>query len=1058
MKKTGFPLFKMRHVLAFLCVILFSTHVLAEKAENQQQKAVTGTVVDTENLPLIGVSVSVKGTTNGTITDLDGNYSLSVPDSKSVIVFSFVGFLRQEITVGTQNTINITLKEDIQNLEEVVVVGYGVQKKSHLTGSIAKVKTEGLEDIPVSRVDQALQGRIAGVQIQNTTSEVGEAPVVRVRGMGSISASAQPLVIIDGFPVEGGLGVVNVSDIESIEVLKDAASAAIYGSRAAGGVIFITTKSGDIKKPKYTIKASFGTKDAYKLHPIMTAKEYVDMRVAENNLAGTKLSDQDFAFACIDNNTDWQEEGLRTAHISNVEFSLSGGSKELKYYISGSYMNDQGIMINNEYEKMSARAKLDATLSKKVKVGINLNPTYTTKEKPSTQFIDFYRSPSWLPVKHTDATSAITGAAVGSYAYGAQFNNKIYSGVDPQTGLARTTKATSPFSSANHNPRMVMDTDHRYTDDYRLQSSGYLTFDLTKELQFKTSNGANVRYSVSESYRDKDSKQDGITNRGGYGNALTTTLLTENTLTYLKKIDKHDINAMVGYSFQKTNYSTAGIVGLDFPTDYIHTLNAATSIAIYEANSKGILERATGTWKAEEGLESFYARLMYSYNDRYLLSASIRDDKSSKFGKDKQHGVFPSVSLGWRMSEELFMKNVKWISQLKLRGSYGVTGNDNIPNYANTNLVEPSNYSLGTGTGSVISGMSNTSGTLANPVLQWEQTDEYNYGLDFGALDGRIGLTAEYYYSITRKLLYTQPISSVSGFDYQWTNLGKVRNKGVEIELNGYPVKNKNLEWNASFNISFNRNKLLDLGGPSYLLNSGEANELYMARLGDPAVQYYGFKTIGVWKDQAEIDANPHHSTDVPGGLRVWNANGDDKITDDDRVALGNPFPDFTWGFTNTLKYANFDLSILLQGVQGISVYNGDGRYNESRKWNKNYVEGRWISPEHPGDGKTPYFTNGFNWMLTDYMIEDGSYISLRDVTLGYTLLPKYSKKIGLSSLRAYISAQNLGFWWASSYRGINPESRIKTSPYYDSPLIDGYQRGGFPVQRTISAGINLTF
>ncbi len=1055
MKKT-WNLFSKTALMLFLSIFFCATQG-AVVSVHAQSKTVTGTILDEEKLPLIGVSVSVKGTATGTITDIDGHYSINVPGSNSVLQFSFVGYMTQAITVGSQSTINFTMKEDLQNLEEVVVVGYGVQKKSHLTGSITKVKTDGLEDIPVSRVDQALQGRVAGVQIQNTTSEVGEAPIIRVRGMGSISAGSEPLVIIDGFPVDGGLGVVNASDIESIEVLKDAASAAIYGSRAAAGVIIITTKSGDIKKPKYTAKASFGTKDAYKLHPIMTAQEYVNMRVNENNLAGTKLSDQDFSFACINNNTNWQEEGLRTAHISNVEFSISGGTKEVKYYVSGSYLNDQGIMINSEYEKMSVRAKLDATLSKIVKVGVNLNPTYTTKEKPSTQFIDFYRSPSWLPVKHTEATAAITGAPIGSYAYGSQFNNKIYSGIDPQTNEPRTTKATSPFSSANHNPRMVMDTDHRYTDDYRLQSSGYMTISLMKGLEFKTSNGVNVRYSVAEAYREKDSKQDGITNRSAYANTLTTTLLTENTLNYLKKIGKHDFNALLGYSFQKTNYSTAGIVGLDFPTDYIHTINAATTIAQYEADSKGNLQTVTGTWKEEEGLASYYARLMYSYDDKYLLSASIRDDESSKFGDEKRHGVFPSVSLGWRISEEPFLKPASWINQLKLRASYGVTGNDKIVNYANTNVLGSSNYVLGSGNGSVVAGMSNISPTLANPALQWEQTDEYNYGIDFSVLDSRINLTAEYYYSITRKLLYQQPISSVSGHDYQWTNLGKVRNKGIEVELNAYPVKTKDFEWNAAFNISANQNKLLDLGGADYLPNTGEANEMYMAILGDPAIQFYGFKTIGVWKDQAEIDANPHHATDVPGGLKIWDADKSGSITDDDRVVLGNPFPDFTWGFTNTFKYAQFDLSVLFQGVQGIDVYNGDGRYNESRKWNENYVKNRWISPEHPGDGKTPYFTNGFNWMLTDYMIEDGSYIALRDITLGYTLPSKTARKIKLSNVRLYVSGQNLAMWWASDYRGINPEARMKTDNY-SSPLIDGYQRGGFPVQRTISAGLNVTF
>lgn len=1054
----------MKNTLFYKRISLFLTGLLfLTTTAFAQTKTVTGTVTDAENYPLIGVSISVIGSPGGTITDVDGSYSISVPADAS-LQFTYIGFIPQTIPVKNENVINVTLLENKQTLDEVVVVGYGVQKKSHLTGSISKVDIGGLEDIPISSIDQALQGRISGVQIQNNTSEVGESASIRVRGMGSISASDSPLIIIDGFPVEDGLNNVNPADIESIEVLKDAASAAIYGSRAANGVIMVTTKSGEVKKPKYTFKANYGLKSAYKLHPIMTSQEYVNMRVNESRLLGlTELPSQDFAYAALNqingDGTDWQKEALRTASIYNLNFSVSGGTNEVRYYISAAYVGDQGIMHYNENNRMNVRAKIDATLSKKVKVGINLSPTYVEKQKPGANFGDFYRYPSWMPVRHNEATAAFTGKEIGSYTQGSHFNNLIYSGIDPLSGNERVTgNPQNPFSTSNHNPRQIMDTDKRYTKEYRMNTFAYLTAQLAEGLEFRTSDGFNVNYTVNDGYRDRNSKQDGIQNRGYYDNRMKIDLLSENTLTYLKKINSHDFNLMGGFSAQKTNLNTAGIVGIDFPTDMIPTLNAAGSIATYEDG-----DRVTGTWKESEALLSAYARLMYSYQDKYLLSASWRTDGSSKFGDKNRWAQFPSVSLGWRASEESFMAGQEWIDQLKLRASYGVTGNDRIVNFAKMDLLSSANYSFGSGTGTVTSGMANNSSTLGNPRLQWEQTNETNLGIDVN-LFRRIALTVEYYYSITKSLLFEQNISTITGYGKQWTNLGKVRNRGLEIDLTTYNIQQRNFSWQTSFNFSTNSNRLLDLGGPEYQISyvstddGGGSQELYIAKVGEPSIQFYGFKTIGVWANQEEIDANPHHNSDQPGGLRVWDADDSGKIDDNDRVVIGDPFPDFTWGITNTFKYKNFDLSFLIQGVQGVDVFNDDARQLQTMRWNENYVKNRWISPEHPGDGKTPYETNGITRYLTDYMIQDGSYIALRDITLSYTLPGQFARKLGLQNLRTYVSGQNVAFWWPSDYKGINPEARYKSGGYASNPLIDGCQRGGFPIQRTFSIGVDVTF
>lgn len=1021
-----------------LLLLLFCSPLLVKA----QSRLVTGEVLDKEKYPLIGVSVSVKGTTSGTITDLEGRYFISVPNSKSTLVFSFIGFSTKEIPVGELPIINVTLDEDVKLLDEVVVVGYGVQKKSHLTGSVSKVKTDELADVPASRIDQALQGKIAGVQINNTTSEAGAAPQIRVRGMGSISASSEPLVVVDGFPVADGLAFVEMNDVESIEVLKDAASSAIYGSRGANGVILITTKKGAVKKPKYTFKASWGVKDAYKLHPIMAAKEYTDERERDLMLNGKVLSANEEAWRYINNETDWQEEGLRAAMMQNYQLSVSGGSKEVQYYISANYTGDEGIMINSNYEKMGIRAKIDAELNKAITVGININPTYSKREKPSTGFIDFYRTPSWLPVRHTAETAALTGKQIGSYAHGGDFNNATYTREDGSTFLA------SPWNTANHNPRSLLENDRRYQSDYRIQTSTYIDVKLAKGLVFRTANGFFITYMDTEQYVNRNTKKDGDTNQGTYKNRLYIDLLTENTLNYSKTFNKkHEISALAGFTAERSKTNTASIVGTDFPTDFVPTLNAATALSLGD----------TYTFKEEEALMSVLGRFNYSYADKYLASASVRTDGSSKFGPDNRWGWFPSVSLGWRVSEESFVRKLDWISQLKLRASWGLTGNNDIENYAHTDKLLSANYPLGPSNGTVAPGLANTSSVLGNRSIGWEQSSEYNFGLDFAVLNNRISLSAEYYYSETIEMLFKQSALAFSGYTEYWNNIGKVRNLGWEFELSTRNIVSKNFTWETSFNLATNSNKLLDLGGDQRQINKGERNESYLSQVGQKAIQYYGFKTIGVWNSNEEINNNPSHPEDKPGGLRVQNMNGDEAITDEDRVALGDPFPDFTWGMTNTFQYRNFDLTVMMQGVQGIDVYNADGYYNETKKYNKNYTRNHWINAENPGDGKTPYQNVGMKWELTDYMIEDGSYWAIRDIILGYKLPKKIVKKMRFNSLRFYASAQNLYIHLAKGYRGINPEARVTTSQYA-SPLIDGYQRGGFPMQRTFTFGFDINF
>jgi TonB-linked SusC/RagA family outer membrane protein len=585
--------------------------------------------------------------------------------------------------------------------------------------------------------------------------------------------------------------------------------------------------------------------------------------------------------------------------------------------------------------------------------------------------------------------------------------------------------------------------------------NAYLEITLAKGLVFKTSNGFNVRYSPSYTYANQNATKDGTPSTGTFNSTLYVDLLSENTLNYNLYRGPHKLDLLAGYTIENTRVQTVALEGTGFPTDDIHTLNAATAFSLASYNNGN--GAGTGTFRyPDKILESVLARATYSYADKYLLSASLRLDRSSLFTKGNRNAWFPSVSAGWRISQEPWMQHIDWLSTLKLRASYGVTGNNNINYFSALEVLGGANYVIGSGNGSLVSGTANTSSTLANANITWEQTDEFNLGLDFSAWRNRINLTIDGYYSITRALLFEQPTQSFTGFTKYWNNIGRVRNAGVEIQLSILNVKHRRFSWASDFNFSLSRNKLLEIGGEREVITQGERNENYIARVGDPLIQYYGFKTDGVWNSTDEIQANPHFAADVPGGLRIVDINQDNQLTDADRVPLGNPYPGFTYGMTNNFKIGNFDLSILIQGVAGVTVFNGDVFYNESHKYNTAYLRDRWVSPTHPGNGKVPYMKVGYDMLLTDYPLQDGSYVCLRNVSSGYNFSKKQlAGKLG--GLRLYLSGNNLAYLWSKDYKGVNPESRMTSGPY-SSPMISGYQRGGFPLTSTITFGADIKF
>jgi TonB-linked SusC/RagA family outer membrane protein len=946
--------------------------------------------------------------------------------------------------------------------------------------------------VAVSRIDQALQGKIAGVQVQNISSEAGADAQISVRGISSINAGANPLVVVDGQPIPDGLATLNMADVASVEVLKDAASAAIYGSRGASGVILITTKSGKTDKVKYSFKYSTGFKSAYEKYNMLTTSEYIELLyrerairltdpaiIAEGGNAlnliyqGSTTKNNNLIAGYIVEKTmlggrgyDYQGEVLRNAEFKNIQFGATGGSKSMKYYISAGYQGDQGIMLKSNFQKINFRSKFDIELSKRVKLNVNLNPSYTAKESPSENLTNFWRYPSWLPFQHNAITAAFVNQNAqwanirpGDYAHPRHFIGLTYNPVYPDgstllmpDGTTFTPAPGAPLNSAQNNPMASLLSHDINAKSYGFQGGSTLSVNIANGLDFKTMNTVYVKYDTKFDWTDRNAEGDGIVNKGVYFDNSYVDLLTENTLNYKKELDEsNSVELLLGYTAQQTKNTSTQTTGLDYPSNEFNTLN----------NALFIDKSGTFGSKNQIGLISYLGRVNYVIDNKYFLTASFRTDGSSYFGPNKKWGSFPAASIGWAVNKEPFLSKVDWLNKLNFRTSYGVSGNNRILNYGFQNLLYSSNYSFGPGTGTQTGGQVGNAAINANEDITWESTYQTNYGMDLAVINNRLNLTLDIYNSVTDKLLLQQATMAFSGVPLSWNNIGSLRNRGFEIELTSTNFKTTNFKWTTSANISHAENRIIELGNEAYLLNYGERNEIYKSVVGGPLVQFFGYKTDGVWISQAQIDASGLTSN-LPsarkqGGLKIVDVNGDGVLDTNDRTIIGDPYPDFTWGITNNFTYKNFDLSFSLQGVQGGELINGDPNYGETKSSNVNYNSNRWISPQNPGDGRTPYEEIGFNWMLTDYVVEDASYFALREVNLGYNLPANWAKKIRLSSLRLYTSAQNLYFHSANGYRGINPEGRSTSGPY-GSALIAGYQRGAFPIPRTFVFGIDINF
>ena len=992
---------------------------------------IRGKVTDEKGDGLPGVNVLVKGTQRGVITDTSGEFDIMVPDD-ATLVFSFVGYITQEVPVGSNSTLNISLVPTQEALNEIVVIGYGTRKKSSVTSSVTRLENKNLEQVPSGRIENVLAGRLAGVNISNSRNRPGEAPNIRVRGWGSISAGNNPLVVIDGFP-GGDLATLNMNDVESIEVLKDASSTAIYGSRGASGVILVTTKRGSTGKTALNVNAYYGLSKAMLFDDWLTGKEWYDYLVRYQNRefvwAGgdptLPMFGDDRRPATYRVNpltyelpqTVWQDEVMQTAPMQSYNISASGGSDRAKYYVSGLYLDEIGTMKTASYTKYGVRANVDMKINNFINLGLELSPTYSKRRIAGSNMVNLVKYPPFVGTEKIN----------GKYPRTADYIPSGHSGqASPYVYLYGTENYVRYFSNIGR---------------------AFLDVNITNDLKFKTSIGNTIGFSENNVWAGGIGDP-GVNTTGSLADSRSINTVNENILNYNKTFNQHhDFGALLGASYQQTRTRSVSMAAVanSFNNDKVKTLNNAI-----------INPSATTSSNSEWGLISYFARVNYGYKDKYLLEASFRRDGSSRFGPDNKWGNFPSVSAAWRVSEEDFLKSVSAISELKLKASYGVTGNFNIGNFQYLGTVSNAVYSPGNVT---VNGITQTS--MANNELSWEKTKGINVGFELGLIQNRINLSVDFYRNRTTDMLYSVNIPAITGFTNTISNTGEVENRGVDIELNTRNIVHGDFRWNTSFNVSFNKNEVIDLGGVDERINEYWSMG-FLLRKGVPMFSYYGYKMIGVYNDQQQVESTPHLAGAKPGNPILQDTNGDGKIDPDDRVVLGSFMPKSIWGMTNEFSYKNLDVSFFIQASLGAKMFNAESQYYEGNTlgaMRRSRVENQWWSVDEPGDGKTPALSLNQLFQFntnTDYYIEDASYLSVRSLNIGYNL-PQVAQKLKMSNLKFYASVNNLLMVKSKLNASYNPEGTTQgeISGINSTP---GINLGSEPINRTFVLGVNFGF
>jgi TonB-linked SusC/RagA family outer membrane protein len=1001
-----------------------------------QQNQIIGKVTDEKGNPIAGVTVSVKGTATGTLTDATGRYIITNPPNNATLIFTFIGMAKQEIQVAGQMLIDVVLKEEAVGLDEVVVIGYGTVLKKDLTGSVEGIQLNVLKDLNVTRVENALAGQVSGVQVINNTGQPGESAKIRIRGIGSITAGAAPLYVVDGYPVPD-IQMINPNDVESIDVLKDASATAIYGSRGANGVIIVTTRRGTAGKSVISLDTYTGFQEVTQTRKFLTREEqanYYYLGIKNQNLdAGNDVSGDPLTWAVrmpktvMDVlqgrntvNSNMYKDIFRTAPESSFNLSARGGNESVKYSVSGEYLNQDGILQNTNFKRYSLRANLDAQLSKRLSIKFNINTAFSTSTNPT--------------LDGDGGIDAIFAASTWQYWY-PEYNpdGSYFSGFGTDTQVALW------------NPLATLKEIKRRSDQLKVLGNLFTEYKISDALALNVMLGANS-FNGHDFYFMPDlpvfsSVAEGSDARSNYLNWIT-----ETTLNYKKSFNKHNITGLLGFTSQKESDASNYLSSRDYLNNLVYTLNAVSN-KIYEGNSL----------ESQWSLVSYLARVNYNYNSKYYLTASIRRDGSSRFGIDRKYGDFPSIALAWRISEENFLKGNSLLNNLKIRASYGQTGNNNIGNYLSVGTINYASYVLG---GSKVGGYAPEQ--FANPTLTWEKQSSYNVGIDASILKSRISFTADYFKTKNHGLLLLVNVPQITGFNSAIKNIGEVENKGWEFTVNTRNFVGA-FQWTTDFNISTFKNKVIKLGPEGAPI----ITDFNITEIGQPMGMFYGYIKDGVFMTQAQLDAGPiwdpgfaDHSR--LGDIRFKDVSGPNGVPDGivnsyDRTIMGSPYPDFYYCMSNSFTYKNVTLNVNLQGSYGNMVFNTDysSMYSRSRHKELSLMSNYWVSEAEPGDGQTPRpnnaYTGGFDPNNSHYL-RSGSFLRVNSINLSYSFPENIIKKLFLSSLRVYITATNPILITKNNL--FSPESDI----FGGNPLTPGLFANGYPVAKSYIFGLNVSF
>ena len=1021
-------------------------------SQKQNKIIVSGTVVDEKNEPIPGVYVLEVGANNGTVTDIDGRYSISLDSEDTQLKFSFLGYKTQTVGVGNKRIINITMFPDMNTLSEVVIIGYGKQSRRKVLGAVSSVKSEDIARLPVSGVDEAITGRISGVQI-NTPGAPGRASQIKIRGIGTITAGQSPLIVVDGYPMTEGsdINAINPQDIESVEVLKDAASSAIYGSRGANGVILITTKSAKEEKISFNFDGYSGFQQVLNPMNFLDAYQYAQMvkeardwgyvsadpanRSIEDDNA-TRLSKGAKPRHLIPSNLDiylkgtpgltdnnWLDDIFQNGQLQNYNLSVSGRKGNTKWFVSGAYFDQEGLIIGSGYKRYSAKINLETKLQEKIKMGVNLTPSASVKNSIIEGWTD-------SPLQQ----------AILSEPFFTPYNNEGKLNISQQI---RWHNSQGTDGALVENPVAIALRKKDETNKFRLFGSTFLEMELAKGLRYKSMLGGDFDYSLREEFRPstigKYRKDASVTTPWAKEKTKARkNIINENTLDFTKTFkEKHNLNLLAGYSYQREKYESIYVNAPLLNNDYIE-------------NVAGASETKTSKDISEWVMISYFGRVQYDFDSKYLFSSSIRRDGSSRFGENSKFGIFPSVSAGWIISNENFFPKKSIVSNLKLRYSWGKTGNNQIGNYAAISLLKPLNGYLDDdlAEGQIPS-------TSPNADLSWETSITSNFGFDLGLFDNKLRILADYFVAQTKDMLLEVPVPQHSGYSVSLQNIGKMENKGFEFVLTSSNVNLGKIGWTSSFNFSSIKNKVTALAEGQDQIIKG----INITKVGSPIGEFYGYVVDGIYKSQEEIENSAQKNTDIKvGDWRIVDINGDGKIDDNDRTVIGSSLPDYTFGFSNNFTYKNLSLNIFIDGVQGIDVFsrtvrnatNGQG-FSNQLVW---YFENRWHPENNPeGTLARPDYTQSSERLranVSSAYLQDGSFIRLRNITLSYNLPEAISRKMKTDRVRVYISAKNL--MMLTDFKGYNPQ-QSRSDPLYPSDT-----QGSYPLNKSYILGINFSF